>query len=172
MDILGAGKVLPVLPSPLVRQALLHKADGNVQKEIQVRHGKLEVSVLRVENPVPELLTLLIPGQLGALVGNVGIHVAVQQDGFPLPERLLHERRRPVTVFRKQKGHQLGVHGVIGAKIPPQETGNEVSVDRGVITGEMDVFQSPLALNQIFFEPLDLGGFARPVKSFEYNEHS
>ena len=146
MDVLGTGEVIAVLPLAMMRETLLHKADGNVQEQVQVRFREFKVAVLGVENPVPEPAALLQILQLGALVGDVGIDVAVQQDGLSPGERLPHSGGGPVPVFGKQKRHQLGVHCLYAAELSFQETGNEVSVDGGLVARKMNVFQRSAAL--------------------------
>ena len=77
-----------------------------------------------------------------------------------------------MAVFGKKEGDQLRMHLIVGPEVSTQETGNKVSVDRSLITGKMNVFQTAAALQQIFFQQCDLGGFSRPVQSFKYDEHN
>ena len=81
MDIPGTFKVLPVVPLTLACQAFLHKTCRHIQEDIQIGTGQAEVTVFCIQYPPPQLFGTLIIGHLGALVSNVGIYVAVQQQG-------------------------------------------------------------------------------------------
>ena len=80
MDVLCAMQVGAVIALAVRREALLDKTDGNVQEQVQVRFRQVEITILRVEDPVAEADPLGALGKLRALVGDVGIHVAVQEN--------------------------------------------------------------------------------------------
>ena len=172
MNVLGSGEIIAVIALAVHGEAFLYKVDGHVQEDVEIWLRKFKVTVLGMEDPVPEGIPPGAFGQFGALVGDIGVHIAVQQNRFALLQSLLDARARAVTVFGKKEGDQLRMHLIVGPEVSAKETGNEVSVDRSLITGKMNVFQTAAALQQIFFQQCDLGGFSRPVQSFKYDEHN
>ena len=76
-----------------------------------------------------------------------------------------------MTVFREKKCYQLGVYSFIGAEVSPEETADEVSVYRSIVTWEMDVFKTAEKAFKICSEFLYLGGFSCSVQSFKYYKH-
>ena len=150
---------------------MLYESDGNVQEQVQVRFREVEIAEFRVEDPVAEADALRPLGKFRALVGDVGIDVAVQEDDLAGVEGLAHERGRPVAVLREEQGHELRMYGVDAAELALEETADEVAVHRGVVAREMDVLQFPAALGEVFLQFLDLGGLPRPVQALQHDEH-
>src|SRR5574344_1331279 len=76
VDILGTAKVSPVaVRLAVLRKAALHKAERHVEEDVQVRLRDAEVLILRLEDPLAQLLRLGGIGELCALVGDVGIDI-------------------------------------------------------------------------------------------------
>ena len=147
-------------------QALLDKTQRHVQEEVQVRFRNPEILVFRAENPFAQRFRFLCIGGLGALVGDIGIDIPVQQDGFSGGERFADGVSSPPAVLGVQQGHQLRMHGVDGAEASAEKLADEVAVHRRVIAREMDVLQAAKPL-QVFPEAADLRGFARAVQTFQ-----
>ena len=76
-----------------------------------------------------------------------------------------------MPVLGKQQGHQLRMNCVIGPEVTPEEPGNEVAVDGGVISWEMDVLQPRADPFEVGFQFPDLGGFPRTVQTFQNYKH-
>lgn len=76
-----------------------------------------------------------------------------------------------MPVFCEQKGYELRVNGLVAAEISTQEAAYEIAVHRGVITGEVYVFDCAEEAFKIVSEFLHLGGFSGSVQAFQYYEH-
>ena len=131
VDVLAAVQVVAVLALAVRRQALFHKADGDVQEEVQIRFRKVEIAVLRLEDPVAQADALLAMGKFRTLVGDVGIDVAVQEDDLAGVERRTHRGCGTVAVLREKQGNELRMHGVDAAELALEEAADEVAVHRG-----------------------------------------
>ena len=171
VDVLSALQVIAVAAFPLGFELLLYKREGDVQEEVEVGAGDAEFFVLRIENPLAQAFRFLRRGRFGALVGDVGIDIAVKQDifaGIQTPADVVG--RRP-PVFGKEQGYELRVYLSVLPEFPFEETGDEAPIDRGFITGEMNVVQALRQGLEIAFQAFDLRRFAGAVQSFQYNQH-
>ena len=74
-----------------------------------------------------------------------------------------------MAVFGEKKGHQLRVYILIAAEVSAEEPADQISVDRGVIPWEMDIFESAVDAFEVASESLYLSGFACTVEAFEDN---
>ena len=169
MDVLPAVQIAAVGTFALGGEALLHEADGHVEEDVQVRARKPEMPVLGVVDPLAQVLRFAVGGELGALVGDIGIDVAVQKDRPAGTQPGADLRRRIVPVFGKEQGHQLRVDALDGAESAAQELADEPAVDRGVIAREMDVFERRADSGEVFSEHTDLGGLAGAVQAFYHD---
>ena len=171
MYVPSAGEVAAVVTLSLGLEIGLDEVDGHVQEEVEVGPGEVEIAVLRIDDPFPKGLGLLFGGEFGALVCDVGIYVAVEEDRTAFLESLPYPRTGPVPVLGEEEGHQLGMHRLVGAEVPSEETADEVPVDGCPVAGEMDVLEAAADGLEIGSQSPDLRGFARAVKSFQYNKH-
>ena len=89
-----------------------------------------------------EGFSLILICKLGALICYVGLHISVKQDVSSPVQDLFHLRTCSVSVFSKEKSHQLRMYSIIRAKVSTKETADEVTVHRGVVTWEVDVFEA------------------------------
>ena len=121
MDILGALEVVAVMPISDGGEFLLDKANRDIEIDIEIRPRKVEFPEFGIEDPLSELFHLIGIGQLCALVGDIGIDIPVQKDRSPIIEGLFQLRGRPVTVFGKEEGDQLGMDPVVAAEISAKE---------------------------------------------------
>ena len=140
MDITASLQIIPVTSLAGRCQAFPDKGNGHVQEKIHIRTGQVEIAIFGPENPIPQAFPFLRGREFGALVGDVGVNITVQQDGLSAFQRGADLRGRPVTVLCEQQSYQLRVHPLDGTEIPPQKTADKVSVNGGVIPGEVDVF--------------------------------
>ena len=125
--------------------------------------------VFGVVDPFAQVLSLFAGAELGALVGNVGIDIPVQQDRPAFAEHLPDLRGRIPAVFRKKQGDELRMDAPDRAETAAQELADQSAIDRCVIAGEMDVFQSGADTSEVFSEQSDLGGFAGSVQALQYD---
>ena len=72
-----------------------------------------------------------------------------------------------MSVFGKEKCHQLRVDGLVAAEITSKETADELSIDRSVIPWEVYVFDLSEKAFKIGSEFLYLGGFSGSVQAFK-----
>ena len=133
--------LVDVLSATLALELRLHEADRHVKEDVQVRNRQLETAVFCVEDPVPQASGLVGILELGALVGDVRVHIPVEEHGAAGGELFLHSRSGSMAVFREEKGHELRMDRLVGAEVSAEETAYEVAVDRGVIAREMYVFK-------------------------------
>ena len=76
-----------------------------------------------------------------------------------------------MPVLRKEQGHKLRMHGIDAAELSLEETADEIAVYGSFVPREMDVFQRPAAVREVFLQFLDLGGLPRPVQALQHDEH-
>ena len=171
MDVNSPFEVIPLSPFPMRSQTLLDKADGDIQEDIEIRTGKPERTILRLKYPFSQVRGFFRIGKLGALIGNVGIDIPVEEHRRTSAQGLFHLRCGTVSVFGKKEGHQLRVNLLHGAEITPKETADQIPIDRSVVAREMDVAEGLATALKISFQSLDLGGLPCPVKAFEDNQH-
>ena len=141
VDVLPAFEIIPVLSAALALELRLHEADRHVKEDVQVRNRQPETAVFCVEDPVPQASGLVGILELGALVGDVRVHIPVEEHGAAAGELFLHSRSGSMAVFCEEKGNELRMDRLVGAEVSAEETADEVAVDRGVIAREMYVFK-------------------------------
>ena len=171
MDVNSPFEVIPLSPFPMRGQTLLDKADGDIQEDIEIRTGKPERTIFRRQDPFSQVRGFFRIGKLGALIGNIGIDIPVEEHRRTSAQGLFHLRCGTMSVFGEKEGHQLRVNLLHGAEITPKETADQIPIDRSVVAREMDVAESLAAALKISFQSLDLGGLPCPVKAFEDNQH-
>ena len=76
-----------------------------------------------------------------------------------------------MSVFCKEQGHELWVHGLVRAEVSSEETADEVSVDRRVVSWKMYVFEISENAFEVCSQLLYLSGLACAVQSFQYYQH-
>ena len=59
MDILGALQILSIGSAALALELGLHESDRDVKEDVEVGYGEVELTVLCVEDPFPEVVSLL-----------------------------------------------------------------------------------------------------------------
>ena len=171
MDVNSPFEVIPLSPFPMRGQTLLDKADGDIQEDIEIRTGKPERTIFRLQDPFSQVRGFFRIGKLGALIGNVGIDIPVEEHRRTSAQGLFHLRRGTMSVFGEKEGHQLRVNLLHGAEVTPKETADQIPIDRSVVAREMDVAEGLATALKISFQSLDLGGLPCPVKAFEDNQH-
>jgi hypothetical protein len=169
VDVLFTFKVGAVSALALMGQALFDKVDGDVQIEVKLWPRKVKLAVFGVEYPFAEIPLCLFVSEFRALVGYVGIDIAVQQHGGAAFQRFAYLRSGPVAVFGEEKGDQLGMYFVDGPELPAEEAADESAIDSGFVAGEMDIFEFRAFLSEVFAQEPDLSGFPGPIKAFKYN---
>ena len=124
---------------------------------------------LQAENPPGQPPARLPLGQLGALVGDVRVDVAVEDDGIAGGEPLPDLGCRLGAVARKEERHQIGVHRLHAAEFAAQEAGDEFAVDRRIEAREVHVTALHAALGKELAQQGYLGRFPGAVQTFEYD---
>ena len=71
-----------------------------------------------------------------------------------------------MTILCIKEGHKLRVHFVHGTEIAPQEAADEVAVHRGIIPGEVNIFELVVLSFQVFLQFPNLSRLAGAVQPF------
>ena len=132
---------------------MLHKRNRHVKEKVEIRARQAKPTVFSILYPGPESLSLLVIGQFGALISDIGIHIPVQKDRLARRKYISDSSSCAMPVFSEQQGHELGMDRLNGAEIPPEEPAYEFPVHRSIITGEMDILQIPVSFLKIIFNP-------------------
>ena len=76
-----------------------------------------------------------------------------------------------MPVFCEKQGYKLRMNGFVASEVTAEETADQITVNRGVISGEMYVFDRTEEALEIISEFLYLGGFSCSVQTFKYYQH-
>ena len=171
VDVLGALQVAAVVALAHGGELALSERKGHVEEQRQIGPRQGVVSELEIEDPTGQPAALVARGQLGALVTDVGIDIAVEQHGLAVGDPLPDLGRGLGPVAGKEQGDEVGIDPVGAAELAAQKTGDELAVDRSVETRKMEIGALDAALREPLAQQTDLRRFAGTVQAFEYDEH-
>ena len=125
------------------------------------------MTVFQIDDPVAQFPPGLRIGNLGALVGHVGIDIPVQYHAFPLRQPAPDRRSRIGPVAGVQQRHDIGIDPVDSAELAPQKAGDQLSVHGRVETREVKVFVPDAPRGEHLLQTVNLGGLSGPVEAFQ-----
>lgn len=171
MDVPRTFQVVAVASLALLGELALGEREGHVQEQRQVRPRNGVVAEFQVENPPPQARALLPCLQLGTLETDVGIDVTVEQHDFPVVQPPAEHRRGAGPIAREEQCDHIGIDPLHRPQFAPQEAGDQLPVNGGVETGEMEEFARHAPRGEQPLQHPDLGRFPRTVQTFQYDKH-